>query len=405
MWFGKKEVHRNFLIKKFPFFLEKEVQFIFLLGVVSLFADLTYEGGRSILGPFFLHLGATASIVGVASGFGEMVGYSFRLLSGYIADRTKQYWFLMFLGYTVNLFAFPLLAFVRRWDVAVGIVVAERLGKALRHPSRDTLLSFASARIGAGLGFGFHEAMDQIGAVLGPLLVFFLLLFSKQFSSTFALLIFPASLSLFSLLVAYRFFPHPQTFPLRITSLEVKGIFRYFFVYLISVMLVAGGYADFPLIAYHIQKHQFTSPLLIPILYAVAMCVDALSALYFGKLFDRIGISSLVLAIFLSSFSAVFAFSSHFLLIPFGILLWGIGMGAQESILRSAITLFTLPEKRATAFGIFHTFFGIAWFLGSATMGKLYDISPLYLILFSFSIQFFSLPFLFWLARLKSSFS
>ncbi|MFN4182189.1 MAG: MFS transporter, partial [bacterium] len=273
------------------------MQFIFLLGVVSLFADVTYEGGRSILGPFFLHLGATASIVGVASGLGEMVGYSFRLLSGYIADKTKQYWGLMFIGYTLNLFAFPLLAFVGRWDLAVGMVVAERLGKALRHPSRDTLLSFATARIGAGLGFGFHEAMDQIGAVAGPLFVFLLLLISKQFSTTFALLFLPASLSLFSLLIAYRLFPQPQTFPGMPSPLVIKGLSRFFPIYLISAMLVSAGYADFPLIAFHIQKHQFASPLLIPIAYALAMGVDALSALYFGRLFDRMGISSLVLAI------------------------------------------------------------------------------------------------------------
>lgn len=147
------------------------LKFIVLLGVVSLFADATYEGARSINGPYLALLGASATTVGFVAGLGELIGYSLRLVSGYMSDRIGRYWAITLFGYTLNMLAVPALALAGRWEIAAMLMIAERIGKAIRTPARDAMLSHATREIGRGKGFGLHEALDQIGAVLGPLTV------------------------------------------------------------------------------------------------------------------------------------------------------------------------------------------------------------------------------------------
>jgi hypothetical protein len=146
-------------------------KFVVLIGIVSLFSDLTYEGARSVTGPFLAILGASATAVGFVAGLGELIGYALRLVSGYFADKTQKYWTTVFLGYGLNLLAVPLLALAGHWEIAAILMVAERMGKAIRTPARDVMLSCASDSIGRGWGFGLHEALDQIGAICGPLVV------------------------------------------------------------------------------------------------------------------------------------------------------------------------------------------------------------------------------------------
>ena len=168
------------------------IKFVVLIGVVSLFSDFTYEGARSITGPFLAVLGASATAVGVIAGFGELIGYALRLASGYFADKTKKYWTLVFLGYGLNLLAVPLLALAGHWPIAAALIVAERMGKAIRTPARDVMLSCASDQIGRGWGFGLHQALDQTGAVLGPLAVAAVLYYKGGYETGFALLLIPA---------------------------------------------------------------------------------------------------------------------------------------------------------------------------------------------------------------------
>ena len=149
----------------------RALNFVILLGIVSLFADMTYEGARSAVGPFLGMLGASAFAISVVSGGGELVGYGLRLWSGRLADRTHHYWAITFAGYALNLFAVPLLAFAGNWQVAAALVILERTGKALRTPARDAMLSYATKTTGRGWGFGLHEALDQVGATVGPLVL------------------------------------------------------------------------------------------------------------------------------------------------------------------------------------------------------------------------------------------
>ena len=368
------------------------LKFIILLGVVSLLADMTYEGARSITGPYLALLGASGAVVGIVAGFGELVGYILRLLSGYISDKTGRYWLMTIVGYAVNLLAVPLLALAGRWEVAAVLMISERIGKAIRTPSRDAMLSHATKEIGRGWGFGLHEAMDQIGAMLGPLIVAVVLYVKGGYRASFAILLIPALLALSVLLIARYLYPRPKDLEGTSVTLEAKGFPRIFWIYLAAVSLVAAGYVDFPLIAYHFKKVAIASDNWIPVFYAVAMGIDALAALLFGRLFDIKGVSILAVAILVSLFFAPLVFLGGFYSALLGIALWGIGMGAQESIMRAAIAYMVSVNKRGTAYGVFNAGYGLSWFLGSAVMGILYDISIPMLITFSVIAQFISIP-------------
>jgi MFS family permease len=369
--------------------------FVVLLGVVSLFADMTHEGARSIHGPFLALLGANATVVGLISGFGELVGYAFRIVSGYVTDKTGRYWTITIIGYVINMLAVPLLALAGSWEAAAFLIVAERMGKAIRNPVRDAMLSHATCDIGRGWGFGLHEAMDQIGAMLGPLIVAAVLYFKGTYQTGFACLLIPALLTLGVLLFSRFLYPHPRNLEATTPELETKGLTSVYWMYLGAMTLNAAGYADFPLIAYHFQKTSIVSDNWIPVFYSVAMGVDAVAALVFGRLFDRKGLSILVIAVLFSAAFAPLVFMGGFSLSLIGMALWGVGMGAQESIMRAAVADMVPRNKRASAYGIFNTGYGVFWFLGSALIGILYDFSIPWLIAFSVSTQLASLPLLF----------
>jgi MFS family permease len=379
--------------------IRQAIRLVVLLGLVSLLADVTYEGARSVVGPYFQVLGASAAVVGVVAGLGELVGYVLRLGSGYLADRTRGYWMLTLMGYAINLLAVPALALTGRWEMAAVLVVLERTGKALRTPARDAILSHATARIGRGWGFGLHEAMDQIGAILGPMVVAGILLAGGSFRTSFAALGVPAILALLVLAVACALYPRPQELESKTPDLRVKGFSATFWFYMIGAACVAAGFVDFPLIAYHFEKIRLLPAEWIPISYALAMAVDAMAALIFGRLFDRIGFLALAIGVLASAFFAPLVFLTGTVGAAIGLALWGIGMGAQESIIRAAVGAMVPSEWRGTAYGVFNAGYGLAWFLGSASMGVLYGISLPAMVAFSMVAQFVSLPFFYLVIR------
>lgn len=371
---------------------KKALRFVILLGAVSLFADVTYEGARSIAGPFLAVLGASGAVVGIVAGFGELVGYGLRLVSGLISDRTGRYWTVTVFGYVVNLAAVPLLALAGRWELAAALLIAERVGKAIRTPARDAMLSHTARRLGPGWAFGLHEALDQTGAVAGPLIVAGILHASDSYRTSFAILLIPALVAIAVLLVARALYPRPQDLEPTSPELMFSGLPRAYWLYLAAVGLVAAGYVDFPLIAYHFQHTAVLSQSWIPVFYAVAMGVDAIAALAFGRLFDRIGLSALIGVSLVSSLCAPLAFLGGFRVALLGMVFWGIGMGAQESVMRAAVAVMVPPDRRGSAYGFFNAGYGAAWFLGSALLGALYDISVPALIVFSVVVELASGP-------------
>lgn len=370
------------------------MQFVVLLGFVSLLADVTYESARSLAGPYLAILGASGTIVGLTAGAGELLGYGLRYFSGVLSDKTQRYWLITITGYAVNLLAVPLLGLAHHWGWAVGLMMAERVGKAIRTPARDVMLSHATSVVGRGWGFAIHEAMDQIGAMTGPLIVTAVLAFKGSYAFAYGVLAIPAVLALSVLIVARMQYPHPHRF--ETDKQEDQGrLPRVFWLYMAAACCIAAGFADYPLIAYHLKTQQLLADQWIPLLYACAMGIDALAALVFGRWYDRRGMLSLGAAVVLSSLFALFAFSSVRGLVVVGVVLWGIGMGAQESIVRAAVADMVPKARRGAGYGLFNSFFGLAWFGGSLLMGILYDVSLAGLIVFSIIAQLASLPLLF----------
>ncbi len=370
--------------------------FVLIIGIVNLFADLTYEGARGIVGPFLGSLGASAAIVGFVAGFGELMGYALRSVSGYFADKTHKYWAVAFTGYAINMLAVPALALAGQWPVAAGLVVAERTGRAIRKPVVEAMLSHAGRSIGAGWVFGLNEALDQAGATIGPLVVALILYLNGGYRTGFGVLLIPALLCLGILVVARRLHPRPHELEEgNGHTFVTTNLARRYWIYLGAGTLLAAGFADFALIGFHFHKANTVAGNLIPVFYAVAMASSALASIPLGRLFDRFGGNIALLAFFISAASAPFVFlgTSGFALI--GMIFWGIGMSAQGSLFQAMLTGVIPPEKRSTAFGLFDTGYGIAWFLGSAAMGLLYEKSILAVALFSVILQLAALPILF----------
>jgi MFS family permease len=377
------------------------VYFIILLGIVSLFGDITYEGARSVAGPYLATLGASASVVGLVAGIGEFVGYGLRLASGYLVDRTKAYWLLTFIGYGL-LLSIPLLAFAGYWQLAAVLIILERMGKAIRSPARDTMLSYATKEVGRGWGFAVHEALDQVGAVIGPIVFSLVFLFHGGYPEGFTLLWIPALLTMVVLAIARKKVPSPQKLeaPGETSRQNIKDkLPRVFWFYTIFTLLSVAGFANFQLISYHLKVQAIIPDAQIPMMYAIAMGVDALAALLVGKTYDKIGLISLLAVPLLTLPIPFLVFSHSYSLVLMGIILWGVVMGIQETIMRAAIADLTPVERRGFAYGIFNTAYGAGWFLGAALMGLLYELSINYLILFAVVMELISIPLFFSVRR------
>ncbi len=388
--------------------LSQAMVFLILFGIVSLFSDMTHEGASSIRGAYLALLGASAGAIGFISGLGELIGYSMRYLFGRITDRTRSYWPMVILGYVLDIIAVPALALVGEhgWIAACLLLVVQRMGKAIKKPAKDTIMSFAASQEGAGRSFGLQELLDQIGAFLGPVLLWLVMLGRtdaspiRTYSLCFAVLAIPGGITLLLLLYTRSRFPNPEQFepePKEYIPFRMK---KSFILYIAGISLFAFGFIDYSLIVMHISRTAALSGAVgliteetLPLLYAGAMLIDAVSALFFGFLYDRIGVRSLIFSTLLSSGFAVFIFSMHSVpALLVGIALWGIGMGAQESILKAAVSSMVPKSSRATGYGIFECSFGFFWFLGSWLMGALYDFSIPAMVAVSVAAQLLSIP-------------
>ncbi len=368
------------------------LRFVFGLGIVSLFADFTYEGGHSIVGPYLASLGASAFFAGAVGGAGEFLGYAIRLFSGRYVDRTQRHWLALTVGYVVNLVSVPLMALATTPWLAGSLVFTERMGKGVRAPARDALLAEAGRELGHGYAFGLHEFLDQLGAIIGPLVVSAAVAYSG-YRLGFAVLTLPALLALVFL---WRIRGQRASESKRTPSLQVQGFSVAYYVYLAFSMLSVLGYAHFVIVTYHLQYTHRLAPALIPLLFGLAMGVDAVTAFLSGWLYDRYGMK-VVLGLPLLALPAIpLLFLAELPgLIWLGGALWGAAMGFQESAARAGVATLAPPDRRGTAYGVFDAAFGLAWFLGSLLLGALYTHSAVWLVAAAVGFQILSLPLLF----------
>ena len=387
--------------------------FIILFGIVSLFSDMTHEGASSIRGAYLSLLGASAATIGFISGLGELVGYSMRYVFGKLTDKSKQYWPMTIAGYVLDIIAVPALALVGEhgWIAACALLVIQRMGKAIKKPAKDTIMSFAASQEGVGKSFGIQEVLDQIGAFIGPVLLYLVMLFKTEgttfeiYSTCFAVLAIPGAITLILLIVTRCKFPNPEHFepePKEYIPFKMK---KEFILYIAGISLFAFGFIDYSIIIMHVSRTYShlasglseTSALVstgsLPLLYAGAMLVDAVASLFFGMMYDKNGVKALVWSTVISAPFAVFVFAFDSVpMLLIGVALWGVGMGAQESILKAAVTSMVPKASRATGYGVFECSFGAFWFLGSWLMGVLYDVSIPAMIAVSVIAQLAALP-------------
>ena len=387
--------------------------FIILFGIVSLFSDMTHEGASSIRGAYLSLLGASAATIGFISGLGELIGYSMRYVFGKLTDKSKQYWPMTIIGYVLDIIAVPALALVGEhgWIAACVLLVIQRMGKAIKKPAKDTIMSFAASQEGVGKSFGIQEVLDQIGAFIGPVLLYLVMLFKTEgttfeiYSTCFAVLAIPGAITLILLIVTRCKFPNPEHFepePKEYIPFKMK---KEFILYIAGISLFAFGFIDYSIIIMHVSRTYShlasglneTSALVstgsLPLLYAGAMLVDAVAALFFGMMYDKNGVKALVWSTVISAPFAVFVFAFDSVpMLLLGVALWGVGMGAQESILKAAVTSMVPKASRATGYGVFECSFGAFWFLGSWLMGVLYDISIPAMIAVSVIAQLAAIP-------------
>lgn len=371
-------------------------RFVLTMGIVNLFADMTYEGGASINGPFLATLGASAAAISIIAGVGEFLGYSLRSVAGYVADRTGRHWVVTFLGYGINLLAVPAMALAPSWQLAAAFILAERIGRALRKPTVEAMLSYSTGKHGKGWVYAVNTAMDETGATLGPLLMA-LVLWSKggeSYRFGYGVLLASSLLALAALVAARLIFPVParleQGGP---STARAAGFTRPYWLYMIAGACFAAGLMSFELISYHLASSRIVSNQLIPVFLAVATVMAVIATLVLGRLYDRIGIAAVVGAVLVASVFSPFVFLGGFWVALAGLLLWGVGYAIQDTLLKALIASVLPANRRNYAFGLFYIGYGSGWLIGSVTAGLLYEQSRSALIVFAVTAQLLSIPF------------
>ncbi|MGH3322292.1 MAG: MFS transporter [Streptosporangiaceae bacterium] len=356
--------------------------FVVGFGLVSMLGDVVYEGMRSVIGPYLATFGASAALVGVITGVGEAVALVLRLGTGQLSDRLRRQWGQSILGYVITVVAVPPLAVAHALWGAASLVIAERFGKAIRTPARDTMLAQAGSRLGQGWAFSLHEALDQTGALIGPLIVAGMVALSGGFRAGFAVLTIPAMLLVVVILTVRFAAPAPsryeqpeETRPTSAAETAGERFPRRFWVYAAFAGLTMLGFATFAVLAYHLQVRHVIAPALIPVVYSAAMGADAVAALAFGRLYDRIGLRGLAVLPVLAAAVPFLSFTTSPALVWIGALVWGAAMGIHDSTMRAAIADLVPASRRGAGYGTFTAIYGLAWLAGSVAIGALYDVS------------------------------
>ncbi len=366
--------------------LSKRQLIVFLLlGFVSLTADIVYEGARSVSGSYLETVEAPA-IAAAIVGAGDLIGYGMRFISGVIASSigsSSIYWGLTLTGYLLTC-TLPLLAFTNWWVAVVAIYLIERIGKGLRAPTRDVILSEVVGGIGLGKGFGIHEVLDQLGAISGPLIVALALSYGG-YSLAYIILIIPAIISISLVVTAWNLYPSLKAVS-RKQGLTFKGLDRRFWFYTLSMAALSLGYIHWAIASYFLKHWGVLTDVEIALNYMIAMATDAIMAFPIGFLYDVIKLRSLYIAPLLCMSIPITLFlSTANRALPYALsAIWGIIMGIYETNMRAAIADIVDEKQRALAYGTFGLVYGVSWTIGGFIITMLINygmyITTMYII-------------------------
>ncbi|HEV8319891.1 MAG TPA: MFS transporter [Vicinamibacterales bacterium] len=367
-------------------------RFVLTMGIVNLFGDMTYEGGASVNGQFLASLGASAAAISIIAGAGECLGYGLRAVSGYVADKTGRYWAVTFVGYAINTLAVPAMALTGNWYTAGALILAERTGRAIRKPTVEAMLSYSTGKHGKGWVYAMNTALDETGAMVGPLLIAFALSKHVELRSAYGLLLISSALTLLALAAARIGFPVPsrleQGGP---WTARAIGFSRAYWLYMVAASCFAGGLMTFELLAFHLSRAGFAANR-IPMLLALGTASAIAASLTLGRLYDRIGIGAVVTGVLLTAGFSPLVFFGRSWLVVAGLLLWGVGYAVQDTLLKALIAS-VLPEgRRNAAFGVFYLGYGGGWLVGSVLAGVLYSRSLRALVTIAIITQLIAIP-------------
>lgn len=367
------------------------LRFVLVMGVVNLFGDMTYEGGAAINGQFLGTLGASALVVSGIAGVGEFLGYSLRSVSGYVADRTGRYWLLTFVGYAINLLAVPAMVLAGNWQTAGVLIIVERIGRAIRKPTVEAMISYTTGTLGRGWAYGLNTALDETGATLGPLVVALIMALRGDYRTAFAWLLVSSVLALAALAVARIGFPVPERLEHEATA-RAKGFGSPYWLYMAAAAVFATGLLSYELVAFHLARTQLVAGPWIPVLLAFSTGCGVIASLVLGRLYDHIGLPVILVSVLLSALFAPLAFQGSLPALVLAMPLWGIGYATQDTLLKAVIAGILPVGRRGLAFGLFYTAYGGGWLIGGIAIGLLYEASQAALMVFAVAAQLGSLP-------------
>ena len=357
------------------------MRFVLTFGLISGLGDFVYEGARSITGPYLATFGASAALVGLITGAGEAVALVSRFWTGALSDRTGRHWTQTIAGYAMTMVSVPLMAVAQSLGPAAFLIITERFGKAVRTPARDTMLAQASVEMGRGRAFSYHEALDQSGAFVGPLVVAAAIALGGGLRWGFAILAIPGIAAMVVIFRLRRAVPEPAAYehavhpPQSHEHIEPSKLPARFWWYAGYTALNMLGFATFAVLAYHLQVQHVVDEAVIPVVYAVAMGTAALGALGSGRLYDRIGLRGLVVVPIFTAIVPFLSFSTVPAMIWIGAAVWGLGLGMHESTMRAAVADLVPRHRRGTGYGTFTAIYGLAWMAGGTLIGALYGHS------------------------------
>lgn len=367
---------------------------VFAFGLVSLAADMVYEGMRAMAGPLLGALGASALTVGVITGAGEAVALVLRLFTGAWADRGDRHWPLTVIGYGMTAVCVPLLAVTpflggAGLAVAATLILLERTGKAVRSPAKSALLARMTTTTGRGKGFGVHKALDQVGAFGGPLLLAGAAAATGVLWPGFALLAVPGALAMLLLAQLRRRAPivtepEPEELPMPSGRPDSRGrgfgtamlgldLPPRFHLFSFATALTTAGLTTFGVISYRLVQDDLVGPATVPLLYALAMAVGAGAAFLSGALFDRVGSRVLLAVPLLVAAVPPLVFGDRLALVIVGVALWGMAFGVQDSAVKAHVADLVPARRRATGYGVFAAVQGVGALVGGVVAGALVE--------------------------------
>ncbi|HDD25795.1 MAG TPA: MFS transporter [Acidilobales archaeon] len=359
---------------------------ILLFGVISLLGDIIYEGARGIIAPYMRSLGASPEIVGLVTGIADILSYGVRLPAGIYADITGRYWGFTFAGYGL-LISIPLMALGGTWVLIAILYLFERMGKGLRSPARDVLLSVPSTKVGTAKGFALHEVLDQVGAVLGPLILASILYLTLSYSMSFASLAIPYALLMGTLVITRGIYVKTIRITIKknvrhgFQALNLRPLGKNFILYMMAIAFWGLGFISYEIFSYFVKDYIPDYEILI--LYSIAMLVDALGAVLISFTYEKWGFLTLITLPIVSSILPFTATIGLRLYVYLTAGLIGIVIGITETIVRASIADMIPIEYRGTAYGIFNITLGFSLLIGKVITAKIFKtyLLPYYVII------------------------